>query len=321
MLSSQNADASRPLGPTSVSLAMMTAALWGGVPVAISFSVVALPPVAVAAIRFAMAAVFMLFWCRFEKTSLRLEPGQLKLTMIAGTLLFMQISTFNFGVDWSNSSHASLLINTFVFWVVAIEHFVTKTDRVTRRKLAGLVIAALGAIVVISLTGNTADGPVPNHDLPSPQGDVMLLASAFLLGIRIVYVKQALRRIEPGKLIFWHDIFGVVLFAAYSAAAEDLTTKRMTLAAVLGLAYQGFLVAGLCFAIQTQLLRKHSASRISVFSFAMPVFGVAFAAAFRDDPLSPWLFLSVLCVAVGIFLVNAREKSPKKSKTASGALR
>jgi drug/metabolite transporter (DMT)-like permease len=116
---------------------MLIAALWGGTAVAISFSRVSLPPVAVAAIRFAMASVFMLFWCRFQQTSIRLRRGQLKPALVAGILLFLQIASFNIGVGRSNSSHGSMRINTFVFWVVAIEHVVTKTDRLTLRKLAG----------------------------------------------------------------------------------------------------------------------------------------------------------------------------------------
>ena len=297
-----------PLNSTSAALVVLTAALWGGTPVAIRFAVVSLPPVTVAAVRFTLAAVFMLFWCQFTNTPLGLRPGQLKLSLIAAVLLFLQISTFNIGTAWSNSSHASMLINTFVFWVVAIEHLVTKTDRLTPRKLCGLLIAAVGVMAVLSVAGHTAESPDANRDLPSPAGDLVLLASAFLLGIRVVYVKQALRHIEPGKLIFWHDVIGVALFAAYSMAAERVVMDRMTLSAVFGLLYQGVLVAGLCFAIQAQLLRRHSASKISVFAFATPLFGVLFAVLFRDDSLSPWLLLSVVCVAAGIYLVNAGQR-------------
>jgi drug/metabolite transporter (DMT)-like permease len=303
-----NNPAIRPLGPTSLSLVMLTSALWGGTPVAISYAVVSLPPVAVAAVRFALAAVFMLVWCRFEGSSLRLGKGQLKLSLVAAFLLFVQISTFNLGVAWSNSSHASLLINTFVFWVVAIEHFFTKTDRMTMRKLMGLVIAALGAVIILFLASDTAALPDSLDDLPTSAGDIVLLVSAFLLGIKIVFVKQALKQVEPGKLIFWHDVFAVVQFTAYSAVAEEVALEQVTIPAALALIYQGILVAGLCFAIQAQLLRKHTASQISIFSFTTPLFGVILAAAFRNDPLSPWLLISVAGVAVGIFLVNTGQR-------------
>ena len=83
---------------------------------------------------------------------------------------------------------------------------------------------------------------------------------------------------------------------------EDLRTQH----AVWSLLYQGFAVAGLCFAIQARLLEKHSASSVAVFSFATPLFGILFAVLFRGDPLSPWLFVSGIAVATGILLVNLR---------------
>ncbi len=307
--SSLPGNAVRPLSPRAAVLATITAALWGGTPVAISFSAESLPPVMIAAVRFTMASVFMLFWCRFEKSPILLGPGQWKLTLIAALLLFVQVSSFNIGTVWSNSSHAAMLISTFVFWVVAIEHFVTKTARLTVRKLIGLIIASIGIMVVLSVTQRPADSSGVGLDVPTPAGDAVLLLSAFVLAIRIVYVKQALRRIEPGKLILWHDIFGVALFTVYSLATEDIAPGHMTMPAVLGLLYQGFLVAGLCFAVQTRLLRTYSALQIIMFSFATPLFGVLFAVLLRDDPLSSRLFVSVICVAVGIFLVNTTRRT------------
>ena len=297
-----------PLGTRSIALVLLTAGLWGGTPVAITFSVEALPPVAVAAFRFTMAAVFMFIWCRLRNTPIKLKRGQIRLVLVAGSLLFLQIATFNIGTDWSNSSHSAMLINTFVFWVMLIEHFVTKSDRVTVRKLAGVSLAALGVLVILTASSGESHSPETSSDSPTIVGDAVLLVSAFLLALRVVYVKRSLSSIEPGTLIFWHDVVGVAWFAAYSMLAEQIVISRLTAPAVLGLLYQGFLVAGLCFAIQAQLLRKHSAVQISMFSFATPLFGVLFAVVFRQDPISPWLFLAAICVAVGIYLVNWRQE-------------
>ena len=298
----------QPLGMTSVALVLLTALLWGGTPVAISYSMDTLPPIAVAALRFAMAAVFMLFWCRFDGSGIRLRAGQLRPVMVAGVLLFAQISLFNFGIWLSNSSHATMLINTFIFWVVAIEHFVTRSDRLTTRRVTGLLVAAAGTMVIFLSTGTTTVSET-SGDVPSLAGDAILLCSALLLGIKIVYIKEALRTVESGKLIFWHDVIGVGLFAAYSFALEETTITDFDTPAILGLLYQGVLVAGFCFAVQTHLLRRHSASQISVFGFSTPLFGVALSYLFRGDRISSWLLVSVACVATGILIVNLKGKS------------
>jgi len=237
---------------------------------------------------------------------LRLRRGQRLPVLIAGVGLFAQIAAFNVGVMLSNSSHASMMINTFVFWVIVIEHFVTKNDRISLPKLAGLLIATVGILLILSRE-SAADVPAPHtSDTPTLTGDVVVLVSALILGLKIVYTKHALRRVEPGKLIFWHDVVGMVLFFAYSWLLEEVSFAGFTLPVVLSLGYQGVLVAGLCFAIQALLLRRHSASQIAVFSFATPLFGVLLGVLFRGDPLSPWLFAAAALVAWGILLVNLK---------------
>ena len=141
-LRADQVDAHEPIGRTSAGFSVLLAILWGGGPVAISYSVDTLPPVAVAGIRFALAALFMLFWCRVEGAGLALRKGQLGPSLILGLLLFAQISLFTVGIRESNSSHGVLLINTFIFWVAIIEHFVTRSVRLPFSHWLGLVIAA-----------------------------------------------------------------------------------------------------------------------------------------------------------------------------------
>jgi drug/metabolite transporter (DMT)-like permease len=311
----------QPLGPAVIALTLFTVALWGGTPTAVKYSLDMLPDVmAVSAIRFAMAAMFMVFWCNLEGSSLRLRPGQLVPSFILGVLLFVQIGTFTVAIKLSNASHSSLFINTFIFWVAGIDHFITQINRLTPRKIFGLVIAASGVGLILLTTGSETEEETTNN-LPSLAGDLVMLASAFVLGVKIIYTKHAVKTVEPSKLIFWHNCIGVAFFALWSGLFErpdfspffsqTVITNSTTRNALLGLLYQGVVVAGFCFAVQAYLLKNHSASKITVFSFATPLFGMGIAILLRGDPLSPWLFVSGWCVAVGILLVNL---APRVSK-------
>ena len=131
--------------------------------------------------------------------------------------------------------------------------------------------------------------------------------SAVLLAIRVVYVRHVVGNMAPSKLIFWHDVFGVLMFAGWSLLTESFENVQFTRAAVLGLLYQGVIVAGFCFALHASLLRHHSASQISVFSFAAPVFGVIFSILLRSEPFTLSVVLGVLFVAFGIWLVCIRR--------------
>lgn len=304
-------DEQKPIGPTAIALCMLTAALWGGTPVAVHYSVDQLPPIAVSAIRFYMAVVFMLFWCRFEGAPLRLERTQYRPTLIMGVLLFAQIALFTVGIAYTNSSHSSVLINTYIFWVVGLEAFISRTFKLDAYKVAGLGLATIGGLIVLSVTDSGPDQT--GQDPSSLTGDLILVGSAIILGFKTIYTKVAARTVPPGTLIFWHDIIGASLLAVWSFLFEDVSFRGLHASTILGLLYQGVVVAGFCFAPQAYQLKHHSPSKISIFSMATPLFGILVAWAFRGDPLSPWLFVSAICVAVGILIVNTERAAKQPS--------
>ena len=290
---------------------MLTVILWSGTSVAIKFTVDTLPPIAVAGLRFTMASMFMFGWCRWRGETLALQRSDLALPCLVGGIMFLQIWTFTLGVHWSNSSHGTLLIHAFIFLVILIEHFVTLADRLTGRKVCGLVLATFGMMAALVASGSETGQESVYADADRPQllGDVLVLMSAVILSIKIVVIKYGVERMGPGKLIFWQDIVCVFLFAICSGVFEGVTPwqwENFTQTTILALLYQGVVVAGLCFAIQAMLLRRYSASQISVFSFSTPLFGVAYAVLLRNDPLSPWLIASGLGVALGIYLTNRK---------------
>jgi drug/metabolite transporter (DMT)-like permease len=311
--------ADKPMGSRAVLLTVLTAILWGGLPTAVRFSTEEIPPVAVAGLRFAMAAAFTAIWAGLHGVPLRIQPHQMLRPLVGGILLFLQIALFTVGIFWSNASHGSVMVNTFVFWVVAIEHFLLRTAAMNARRLSGLVLAAAAVVLILLTMSDSA----PSTDPPSLAGDLMLLASAFLLAIKILFTRVSVRHLHPDQFVTWHAVFGTLLFAAWSLSTEQVNVERLmeidntsVRNALIGVAYQGIIVAGFCFAIQARLLTEYSAYRISVFSFSTPLFGILFAVLLRGDAISPWLFLAGAAVAAGITLVNSADEtsSPQTSK-------
>jgi drug/metabolite transporter (DMT)-like permease len=227
-------------------------------------------------------------------------------------LLVLQIGSFNIGGKLSTASHASLFVNTYIFWVAAGEHFVLRSLRLNLRQWAGLVIAAAAVALLLLSSGHpprTSLSTSAPMDEPTLLGDFALLFSGIVLGVKTVYTKVAVRSIAPGTLILWHDIVGTAMFIALSLTFETMPTHVPGPHAVWALLYSGFVVSGFCFAANAWQLRRHGASQISVFSFTTPIFGVALGVLLRGDVLSPWLLVSGVAVAVGITMVNLKEET------------
>lgn len=301
-------DTHTPMGPVSVSLALLSVILWGGTAVANQYAIDVYPPLFVGAIRFGLAAIFMVFWCWFTGTSMILRGSQWWISFVVGALMFLQISTFNYGTAKSNASHATVLVNSYVFWVAAYEAFIARSLRLRLHQTLGLLMAGGGVIILVATSqGEEAAG----MDQVSLRGDLILAFSGLTLAVKIVTVKWATRKVHPGSLILWHDVFGTLLLFLFSGLWETHSGAELTSDAVFALLFGGIIISGLCFVLNAQLLQKHGASQVSVFSFVTPLCGIVLAYFFRGDKLSLWLLLSGIMVAAGIFLVNYVAK-PKR---------
>lgn len=289
-----------PLNPFSFGLATLAVMLWSGNAVASQFAFDLLPPVFVGAVRFALASVFMILWCFVEGAPVWIvKKEDWWRSFWLGFLLFVQIASFNVGLAYTTSSHATLLVNSYIFWVAIYEQFIQRSIQLRWWQVSGLLLAATGASLLL-----IDNGPSQSADQVTLFGDLVLAASGFCLAIKIIYTKHAVRFASPGTLILWHDVIGAALMFAWAGCTETIPEVRLSLGTLIGLFYVSIVVSGFCFAANAWLLQRHGASQVSVFSFVTPVCGVILAILFRGDQISIWLVLASILVAVGILLAN-----------------
>jgi drug/metabolite transporter (DMT)-like permease len=293
----------RPITISAAALALFCAALWGGTSVAIQFTQDHWPPLFTAALRFALGSAFIALWTRWDGQSLSVRRGQWGPIVLVGVLLYLQIGLFHWAHKLTSASHGQVMIGTHPVWVVLLAHFVLPGDRVTWRKVLGLVLATGGVALVVATQQSNLTQINPSTLL----GDAVLLVSSVLLAVKTIATKRSLVHVEPGKLLVWSNIVGTALLAATSLAFEDLGTVRYSTSALLGLLYQGAVVAGFCFAVWTVLLRRHRASQLAVFAFAQPLFGILLGVLLRGEAFYAGLAVGGAMVALGILVVTAME--------------
>jgi drug/metabolite transporter (DMT)-like permease len=302
----------KPITLSAALLATLCSALWGGLAVAIRYTQDDLPPLATAGVRFGLAAVFMAAWAWHGGESLKIRSGQAMPIVVAGLLLFAQIGTFHLGLTQTNSAHASVLIGSHPVIVAILAHYVLHGDRLSRIKLAGLLLSTLGLIAVVmgdQLVGAASTAAQAGGDPATLTGDGVILFSSFLLGVATVNTKWALSRVSAGPLLFWSYLLASAGFLGCSFVWEPLAEARLDWVSAAGLVYQTAVVSGFCFAAWTSLLRRHRASQLSVFAFGQPLFGMLFGRLMRDDALTVWLALGGVGIALGILLVT--REAPK----------
>ncbi len=276
------------------------AALWGGNTVSVKIGLAGIPPLALAGIRFALGGGTVLTWALARRLPLRLEAGKRVAMALLAALFLVQIAFLNLGIKFTLASRSALFLATYPFWTTLLAHFYVPGDRLSRTTVTGMLLA-FSALILLFGEGLVAH-------IGSPIGDAFALASGLLLGVRMVYTKGLTADMHPGKLLVWQSALSVPAFFALSLLFEHPGVPEISLPVGVAIAYQGVVVAGLCFVIQTTLIQRYSPSVVTAFGFATPVFGVFLSALFLGEPVTPVLVVSLVLVAAGITVVNRNPR-------------
>ncbi len=306
----------RPLSWPAALLALLCAALWGGVAVGSSFAQDGFPPLLTGALRFFLGGAVIALWFLSRGVPLRVPRHEWRPILWTGAIVWLQIALFHWGVGLTSSSHTSVLIGTNPLWIPLLAHLCLPGDRLSLRKVLGVLAATAGVVLVMGSAPAEAVSP-EQLDPATLAGDAVVLASAWLLTVKIVYNKAVLHAVHPARLVLWSNLLAAAGLLLTSLLLEPWSDIRPAPAALAGLFYAGVVISGFCFAAWSWLLQRHRASQLSVFGFAQPLFGVGFGWLFRGDALSGWLLWGAGAVAAGIVLVT-REPTGEEEAEAAG---
>ena len=285
------------LTPAAGCLASLTAILWGGNNIAIKFALMGFPPFALAAIRFVLGAAFILIWVYVSRVPLRMESGERQGLFLLAFLFTVQIYLMNAGIHHTLAGRSTIFISTHPFFIALFAHILLPGDRLSPLKIVGMTLSFLGVILIFAES-------LVMGDYQYLLGDLMVLTSGLLLGLRIVYTKRLTQGIHPGKLLLWQAALSIPAFLLLSLIFEGDYSYQLKTEVVLGILYQGLVIAGFGFMIHTILLQRYVASKLGVFHFATPLFGVVFSNILLGEAISIGLIGSMILVAAGITIVN-----------------
>ncbi len=281
-------------------LAVFLCLMFGSNALAIKLSLFGLSPYACVMIRFLVASLIILLYARFKKIPTALSYLEWKHATAMGIIFGLQMAVFYVGITYTTVSHAGVLMNTQPFFVAIMAHFLLPDDRLTARKILGIVLAFTGVTILFSGHGRVEPG--------SLFGDALIMASSFLWAAQTIYIKRFTDDWHSIPLVLHPMVISIFIFFVFYLTFEVDTVQVLDTTVLLSLFYQSVIVAGYGYIGWTKLLLKYKASHLSVFVFIMPVAAVALGILFMDDPFSMKLFVSLLFVAVGILIVNIVPK-------------
>ena len=202
-------------------------------------------------------------------------------------------------------------MNTFLCVLVAA--LVFRQERLTARKVLGCAVGFAG-VVIVNLTGGDSGGAV------TLTGEGFILIAAISYAVSSALIHTYSQREDPVALSGYQFVLGgAVLTLAGAVVGGNL--PRLTPAGIAMVLYLAC-VSGVAYSLWSILLKYNPTSRVAIFGFMNPVFGVVLSSILLGEGASlPWLqtALALVLIALGIVIVNRPEGDAAPSPSAGHA--
>ncbi len=288
--------ANPPMGVWAAIQVTLLCVLFGVNAVAVKYAFKGFGVYSSACIRFGIAALVIALWARLTGRTFRLRPGQARYLFVYSALFAVQLSLFYAGLERTYASRGTLLINLLPFIVLVLAHFFIPGDRVSVRKLAGLLMGFSGVVCVFGSDADLA-GSVRT-------GDIFVLMATTIWACNVVYLKRVIHTFAAFHIVFYSMLLSWPVFGLEAFVFDAAAVKTPSLPAVLALLYQAFVTAAFGFIAWNHLLKKFGAVNLHSFVFIMPLVGVYGAHLALNEPVTPRLLLALALIMGGLLVIH-----------------
>jgi drug/metabolite transporter (DMT)-like permease len=283
---------------------VLLCALWGLQQVLIKAAAPDVAPIMQVALRSGVSAALVAAWARWRGEPLHLLGPTLRPGLLAGVLFAAEFLFVAEGLRHTAASHMAVFLYTSPVFTALGLHFTIRAERLSRLQWAGILTAFSGIAVAFGgglLAGRIAPGIL--------LGDLLGVAAGAAWGASTVVVRRSsLSEAPPARTLQYQLVVGFLLLltgAALTGQAGRVSSTPVAWGSVL---FQGVVISFASYLAWFWLLRRYLASRIAVFSFMTPLFGVTFGVLLLGEPLTPSFAGGAILVLTGITVVSVAGK-------------
>lgn len=290
------------MGAKEWALLLILSVLWGGSFFFIGVAVKELPPLTIMMLRVGLAALILHVVIRAMGQWMPRDP-KVWLAFAGMGLLNNAIpqTLIVWGQTQIPSGLASILNATTPLFGVLVAHFFTSDEKMTGKKLIGVIVGFIGAAVMV--------GPAALQGLGNNVWAqvAVLLASAFY-GISGVYGRRFKRMGVTPMMTATGQLTASTLMLTPVALLVDhsWTLTQPSPAAWAAIAGLAILSTALAYLIFFRILASSGATNLLLVTFLIPVSAVLLGFLFLGEQLEPRHFAGMGLIALGLAAIDGR---------------
>ena len=277
-----------------VVMAFSIVVLWGLNFVALKISVLSMPPIFLAGLRFFLISIPWIFFVEKPKVSKR------QFITLPITLGVLQYSLLYYGMSTGLSAGLSaVILQTQSFFTVIMSTILIK-EKPKLNEILGLLIGALG--VIILLIHNDGDFKI--------EAVLIIFAAAISWGIANIQLKN-LGNINMVSFLIWISPFAAILLFIISFILEydsilNIDFSNIEIKVFLSIFYTAYLSTVIGFTMWQYLLNKYKSVQITPYGLLVPVTGSIFGYIILSEVLEIYQIISGIIIIIGLMVISMR---------------
>ncbi len=260
-----------------------------------------------AGIRFLLAGFLVIMYHSVIHRQWILPPkgSGIAIGSLAMSQTILQYLFYYVGLSHASGVHSAIITGTNVFFSMMFASLVFRYEKLDVQKLAGCTLGFLGIAIV-----NLADAGSETIFSVSFLGEGFVLTAQIFYAISGSLIKKYAKSFDVVTLSGYQFMAGGTALLMIGAACGGTLSKATGPSAYVLLMYMGILSA-VAYTLWGVLLKYNPVSRVTVFGFMNPMFGVILSAIFLGESgqaLNWNTLVALILVCLGIYVVNAEKK-------------
>lgn len=248
--------------------------------------------------RFFLAGIFtLLLGCILEKRFLMPKRSSGPYILGQGILqTTIQYVFYYIGMANTTGTKGAIISGSNGLIAIIAAHFILKSEKMTWRKWCGCTLGLAGIVIVNLQPGAWGSGV---HLL----GEGMILISAIAYGFSSITLKMISHRESPITITAYQLLVGGIVLIALGWLMGGVVTG-FTIKSTALFIYMA-LLSTVAFSLWTLLLKYNAVGKISIYTCAIPIFGVLLSGLLLGESILEFKNLvALMLVSGGVVVIN-----------------
>jgi drug/metabolite transporter (DMT)-like permease len=281
---------------------LIAVCFWGASFIATKIALGRLSPISIIFIRLVFASVLLSIIALYTKRSFSINLKNhgfiFILALIAVFHLWIQVT----GLKFTTASNTGWIIGTSPVFMAILGFFVF-SEQFTLIKVAGIIIAFFGLVLLIS------KGDFLSIDFISNKGDFLILASALTWSVYSMVNKKITISYPPLMTILFQFIMMVIILIPFNINESMFRiVAHLSLEIWIALLFLGLFCSGIAYVLWAQSLKEMESARAGAFLYFEPFVTVIAAWSVLNENITLLTIVSGITITCGVILVNLNPK-------------